>query len=82
MSEKQIRSEFAKLIKKWRLDRNIGLRDFAKLLKISPVTLSHIESGRMAEERRKDLKKSIKNGKCFICANEDIREGNSEVEDE
>jgi hypothetical protein len=35
--------EFGKMIRKWRLKRNIGFRDFAIMLKISASELSRLE---------------------------------------
>lgn len=56
MENKQIRREYAKMIRKWRLDRNLGLRDFAEIIEICPMTLSDIEYGRTKVERQEELK--------------------------
>ena len=43
MSEKEIRKEFAKLIRNWRLNRNIGIRDFCRIFDISPKIINQLE---------------------------------------
>lgn len=68
-SDKQIKEQYANMIRKWRLKHNIGLRDFAKIIEISPSVLSHIETGMTKEECKDQLRKLINNRNSFICYN-------------
>lgn len=49
-SNKQIKEEYANMIRKWRLKRKIGLRDFAEIIEVSPKILCHLEMGMTKEE--------------------------------
>ena len=58
-SNKQIKEQYANMIRKWRLKHKIGLRDFAKIIEISPATLSHIEIGMTKEECKERIRKLL-----------------------
>lgn len=56
--DQKTKDDFGNMIRKWRLRRNYGLRDFAKLIGINPADLSRIESSTLELEFQ-DLKKRI-----------------------
>ena len=56
---KEMRKDFALLIRNWRLERNLGLRQFAGIIEIPLKTLSDIENPNH-EQDFKNLKKRIK----------------------
>jgi len=58
-SNKQLKEQYANMIRKWRLKRNISLTDFAKIIGISPNTLSHIETGITKEEHKERIRKIL-----------------------
>lgn len=58
-SNKQLKEQYANMIRKWRLKRNIGLRDFAEIIEISPAILSHIETGMTKEECKERIRKIL-----------------------
>jgi len=59
MKNKQLKEQYANMIHKWRRKRNIGLRDFAKIIGISPAILAHIETGMTKEECKERIRKIL-----------------------
>ena len=57
-SEKKDLLEFGKSLRKWRLDQNIGMRDFAIQLNISASLLSRIEAAFPPKPKLEN---------CFVC---------------
>ena len=58
---KEISIEFGLLIRNWRLERNLGLRQFAEIIKISPKLLSEIENPNCKEIFKNLLKRFKEN---------------------
>lgn len=56
--DQKTKDDFGKMIRKWRLRRKYGLRDFAKLIGINPADLSRIENPD-SDLKFQDLKKRI-----------------------
>lgn len=56
--DQKTKDDFGKMIRKWRLKRKYGLRDFAILIGISPRDLSRIEDPDF-DLKFQDLKKII-----------------------
>ena len=57
--EKMAKTIFGDYLKKLRLERNFGLREFAKLVDILPSNLCHIESGRHSPPQSKEILEKI-----------------------
>ena len=58
--QEKIRKEFGKFVKQWRLERNIGFRDFFPILDMSALELTKIEEGLTEKEKQDRYKKFIK----------------------